>query len=44
LLSMGCLNPYLELQRERNQYPRGGSGQMLSTGNEDLSGLANIPL
>jgi hypothetical protein len=44
LLSMGCLNPYLELQRERNQYPRGGSGQLLSGGgSDDLSGLANIP-
>lgn len=45
LLPMGCLNPYMELQRERNQHSRGGSGQMLvSSGNDDLSGLANIPL
>ena len=46
LLSLGCLNPYMELQRERNQYPRSGSGGG-SGGNiqgmEDLSGLASIP-
>lgn len=44
LLSMGCLNPYMELQRERNQLPRGGGGQMLASNDDDLSGLANIPL
>jgi len=47
LLSMGCLNPYMELQRERNQYPRGGMTMMGAGGMqgsmEDLSGLANIP-
>ncbi len=47
LLSMGCLNPYMELQRERNQYPRGGMAIMGAGGMqgsmEDLSGLANIP-
>lgn len=40
LLSMGCLNPYMELQRERNQYPRGQA----TGGDDELSGLANIPL
>ena len=41
LLSLGCLNPYMELQRERNQYvdTRGRRGAMA----DDLSGLANIP-
>ena len=43
LLSMGCLNPYMELQRERNQYPRGSGHMIAPGGNEDLSGLANIP-
>ena len=49
LLSLGCLNPYMELQRERNQYPRSGMiGSSGGAGNiqgvvEDLSGLANIP-
>lgn len=49
LLSMGCLNPYMELQRERNQYPRsgmpllGGGGGGNIQGMEDLSGLASIP-
>ena len=44
LLSLGCLNPYMELQRERNQYPRGGGPMIVGGGNDDLSGLATIPL
>lgn len=46
LLSLGCLNPYLELQRERNQYSRGGVGSGGTNQGviEDLSGLANIPV
>jgi len=49
LLSLGCLNPYMELQRERNQYPRSGVSMLGSGGGgniqgmEDLSGLASIP-
>lgn len=48
LLSLGCLNPYMELQRERNQFSRGGmtmhgSGGGGIQGVEDLSGLASIP-
>ena len=46
LLSLGCLNPYMELQRERNQYPRSGilgSGGGNIQGMEDLTGLASIP-
>ncbi|KAL7519277.1 hypothetical protein ACHAWX_004064 [Stephanocyclus meneghinianus] len=43
LLSLGCLNPYMELQRERNQHPRGGGPMIVGGGSEDLSGLANIP-
>mmetsp|Transcript_34759 Transcript_34759/g.63932 ORF Transcript_34759/g.63932 Transcript_34759/m.63932 type:complete len:654 (+) Transcript_34759:231-2192(+) len=49
LLSLGCLNPYMELQRERNQYPRTGMSMLGSGGGgniqgmEDLSGLASIP-
>ncbi|KAL3809188.1 hypothetical protein ACHAXA_000707, partial [Cyclostephanos tholiformis] len=49
LLSLGCLNPYMELQRERNQYPRSGTPMLGSGGGgsiqgmEDLSGLASIP-
>ncbi|KAL9185651.1 hypothetical protein ACHAXT_003428 [Thalassiosira profunda] len=46
LLSLGCLNPFTELQRERNQYPRSGSGGGAGgniQGMEDLSGLASIP-
>jgi len=47
LLSLGCLNPYMELQRERNQYPRSGMSGNGGGGNiqgmEDLSGLASIP-
>lgn len=45
LLSLGCLNPYMELQRERNQYhppPRSGA-PVMQGGMEDLSGLANVP-
>ena len=47
LLSMGCLNPYIELQRERGAYSRaGGAGKQLQQqqqGAEDLSGLASVP-
>ena len=45
LLSLGYLNPYMELQRERNQYPRNGSngGGGNVQGMEDLSGLASLP-
>eukprot|EP00804_Cyclotella_cryptica_P030241 CCRYP_017117-RA/>CCRYP_017117-RA protein AED:0.04 eAED:0.04 QI:260/1/1/1/0.83/0.85/7/841/1309 len=43
LLSLGCLNPYMELQRERNQLPRGGGPMIVGGGSDDLSGLANIP-
>eukprot|EP00581_Thalassiosira_minuscula_P028980 CAMPEP_0183754362 /NCGR_PEP_ID=MMETSP0739-20130205/3494_1 /TAXON_ID=385413 /ORGANISM="Thalassiosira miniscula, Strain CCMP1093" /LENGTH=346 /DNA_ID=CAMNT_0025990981 /DNA_START=1 /DNA_END=1038 /DNA_ORIENTATION=- len=49
LLSLGCLNPYMELQRERNQYPRSGMNMLGSGGGgniqgmEDLSGLASLP-
>ena len=49
LLSLGCLNPYMELQRERNQYPRTGMSMLGSGGRgniqgmEDLSGLASVP-
>jgi len=47
LLSLGCLNPYMELQRERNQYPRNGISMLGSGGVcsvvEDLSGLASVP-
>jgi len=43
---MGCLNPYIELQRERGAYSRaGGTGkqQQQQQGVEDLSGLAAVP-
>lgn len=40
LLSMGCLNPYMELKRERSRGPRMGTGLMPS---DDLSSLANLP-
>ncbi|EJK61562.1 hypothetical protein THAOC_17929 [Thalassiosira oceanica] len=47
LLSMGCLNPYMELQRERGAYSRGGGAgkqlQQQQQGAEDLSGLASVP-
>ena len=46
LLPMGCLNPYIELQRERGAYSRaGGTGkqQQQQQGVEDLSGLAAVP-
>jgi len=47
LLSMGCLNPYIELQRERGAYSRGGGAgkqlQQQQQGAEDLSGLASVP-
>ena len=43
LLSLGCLNPYMELQRERNQYPRNASSMDKRAMTDDLSGLANIP-
>lgn len=43
LLSLGCLNPYMELQREKRvQYPR-GVVQGALPGLDDLSGLANLP-
>lgn len=43
LLSLGCLNPYMELQRERNQYPRNATSIDKRAMADDLSGLANIP-
>jgi len=43
LLSLGCLNPYMELQRERNQYPRNATSMDKKAMADDLSGLANIP-
>jgi len=43
LLSLGCLNPYMELQRERNQYPRNAMSMDKKAMADDLSGLANIP-
>ena len=39
LLPLGCLNPYLELKRERNSITSGTRG----CDRNDLSGLANIP-
>jgi WD repeat-containing protein mio len=42
LLSLGCLNPYMELTRDRSRPgPRGASSPMQST--DDLSSLANLP-
>jgi len=43
LLSLGCLNPYMELQRERNQYPRNATSADKKASSDDLSGLASIP-
>lgn len=43
LLSLGCLNPYMELQRERNQYPRNATSMDKKAMADDLSGLAAIP-
>ena len=40
LLPMGCLNPYMELKRERNRVSRVGQNQV---GMDDLSDLSNIP-
>lgn len=39
LLTLGCLNPYLELKRERNSFTSGSRGR----DQNDLSGLASIP-
>jgi len=48
LLPMGCLNPYLELKRERGDRimasSRTSSGGGYGSVDESLSGLANIPL
>jgi WD40 repeat protein len=43
LLSLGCLNPYMELQRERNQFPRNAMPADKKAMVDDLSGLASIP-
>mmetsp|Transcript_20063 Transcript_20063/g.29539 ORF Transcript_20063/g.29539 Transcript_20063/m.29539 type:complete len:396 (+) Transcript_20063:215-1402(+) len=41
LLPLGCLNPYMELKRERNRLSRAGANGM--HGSDDLSELANMP-
>lgn len=45
LLPMGCLNPYLELKRERNKVSRTSRqrSSLNDVGDDDLSGLTNLP-
>ena len=43
LLTLNCLNPYMELQRERGVGRGGAVGGGSIEGMEDLSGLGNIP-